>query len=216
MNFLYHLKEKGKFVLLLLILLIIEILSSNSQSENVSKLNIALNELYSDRLIAQDYIYKISETIHLQKEFLLNKPSSDMLNETLNRNTTEISKHLNNYEKTSLTKSEASIIKKFKSRFKGLNIYSTSNPAHLLSSSPIRKSYITQLDSLSTDLKKLSEIQISRGLDLKNDSIKTVSFSNIINQLSSVLFIITGLYIIAVVFTSKSTLPKFQQQERLN
>lgn len=216
MKLLYNIKEKGRLVVLLIIFLIIEILSNHSQTDNVSKLDTAINEIYSDRLMAQDYIYKISENIHSQKVFLLNRNPSNVLNKLLNRNFNEIKSHIINYEKTSLTNPEKILFDKFKSQITGLYGFLGDKSQQILLNDNTRNIYITQLDSLSDKLKGLSEIQISRSAIIKNDSIKIVSFSSIINQLSSVLLIITTLYIIAIVFTSKSVSSKFHQQEHLN
>jgi hypothetical protein len=211
----YNIKEKGKFILLLCALLLIEIFSTNSQTQNVQQLDSTINEMYSDRLIAQDLIFKMAENIHQQKTILFAKYDQDSINRALNHHFEKIAGFINSYDKTALTNDEANLLSSFKtkiSRLSSITLNANEDQSVLYK----KDKYNVQLDLLLLDLNRLAEIQVSRSGHLKDDSHKIVSFSNIINELNKALMIITALGIAAMALTSKSIVPRFPQQERLN
>lgn len=212
MNSFYHIKQKGKIALLLLVLVIVELLSDNSQSKSISQLGDAFNEVYSDRLIAQDYIYKITENVHEQKYRLLKQTDSAFNNKILAISNTEIINILKQYEVTKLTSKEEKTLLKLKGKIHIMQKFATGmrfsdNTVHL---------YTGYIDAVSDNLKTLSEIQVERSREINGDSIKIISFSTIIDQLNLAMLIVMGLLIQVIVFTSKSLYPKAYQNKYLN
>ena len=216
MKLMYNIKEKGKFILLLCALLLIEIFSTSNQIQNVQQLDSTINEMYADRLIAQDLIFKMAETIHQQKNILFADHDQDPINRALEQRSEKITGFINAYDKTALTTDEATILVGFKtkiSRLTSMMLNANEGKSDLYKA---KDAYNAQLDLLLADLNRLAEIQVSRSGYLQKDSHKIVSFSNIINELNKALMIITALGIAAIALTSKSIVPKFPQQERLN
>lgn len=198
-------------IVLLSFLLLIEILSNSSQTENVQHLDASINEIYADRLLAQDLLFKISERINRQKTSLLTEISNDSLVSSMNVNFKEIEGFLNAYDKTKLTKEEAIIFGKLKTETASLKKMVTKygNGQLFLN---LKDLYSQQLDSASVMLYSLSEIQMTRSKELRADSYKTLSFSGIINELNWTLSIIIALVILAMVLASKSIIPRIPEQ----
>lgn len=216
MSLFYRNTQRAKLALLLLILFIAELLGSTSQSNNISELDTTFNEVYSDRLVAQDYIYKMTEEIHRQKYFLLNHPDGNALNRSLHDGCAEIKTVLKQYEGTKLTREEKKSLQKLKSTIESLDLQAQGKAGVAGLSVAEVAVYNEQFDLALGSLKQLSEIQMSRSLDLKGNSAKIVSFSNIIEQMNWVVVIITGLLIQVIVFASRSTYSRFKQNECLN
>lgn len=199
-------------IVLLSFLLLIEILSNSSQTENVQHLDASINEIYADRLLAQDLLFKISERINRQKTSLLTEISNDSLISSMNVNFKEIEGFLNAYDKTKLTKEEAIIFGKLKTETASLKKMITKCGNGQLFLNNLKDQYSQQLDSASVMLYSLSEIQMTRSKELRADSYKTLSFSGIINELNWTLSIIIALVIFAIVLASKSIIPKIPEQ----
>lgn len=217
MNVLYSIRHKGKLAVLLLAVALLEIFSSNIYTDNINQMSDSFSEMYSDRLIAQDYIYKLAEKLYKRKYALIDPNNSDKTNELL-ADEAQISLLLTNYEKTQLTARESILFSEFKKNISTILLLErqlielkNDNLKTSLSGSQ------HQLLTLSLDqLTKLSEIQVSRGKNLNETSLKTVSFSNSLNQFDMAIVIIIGIAIQALVFASTSTIPKSPQNHLLN
>jgi len=220
MNVLYTIRHKGKIALLLLAIIFAEIYFSYAYSSNISQIGESFSEVYADRIIAQDYIYKMSNILSKRKKIVFKNPTTDNLKKDLifDDYGLKISWILANYEKTKLTTNEKLLFDKFK-----INVFSmialekkyASESNHLVSNEFYRvrnnllKESITQLD-------KLSEIQIVRVKDLNETSQKTVSFSSLLNQFDWALLLVILVSIQILIFTSKSSRPKLPQNQYLN
>ena len=218
MNLLYTIHHKGKLAILLLAVVLLEIFSSNIYTSNINQMSSSFSELYSDRLVAQDYIYKLAEILYKKKYALIELNSSEVaINKIVPEEKAQISGLLNSYEKTQLTSYENLLFREFR---KNVSAMLLTEQELLESDSANLKSLIGEQDRLLTlsldQLDKLSEIQLSRGKNLNETSLKTASFSNLLNQFDMAIVIIIGITIQALVFASTSTIPKNPQNHLLN
>lgn len=220
MEILYAIRHKGKIALLLLIIIFLGIFSSQTYNDNISKIGDSFSEVYSDRIIAQDYIYKMVKILH-KVEFVLSQPFTDDLEKKIlftADDRVEISLLLENYEHTKLTAKEKVIFNEFKNNIlvmialekKYLNEHNYDVRENIF------KSQTYYLNQSLNQLDKLSEIQISRVKDLNEKSQKSVSFSTLLNQFDWALLIIIGIAIQMLIFSSKSSKPKQPQNQFLN
>lgn len=220
MEILYAIRHKGKIALLLLIIIFLGIFSSQTYNDNISKIGDSFSEVYSDRIIAQDYIYKMVKILH-KVEFVLSQPFTDDLEKKFlftADDRLEISLLLENYEHTKLTAKEKVIFNEFKNNIlvmialekKYLNEHNYDVRENIF------KSQTYYLNQSLNQLDKLSEIQISRVKDLNEKSQKSVSFSTLLNQFDWALLIIIGIAIQMLIFSSKSSKPKQPQNQFLN
>lgn len=212
----YYIKQKGRMVFLLSFFLLIDILSNNSQIDKIKHLNTSIKEIYMDRLIAQNLIFKISEVINKQKIYLLSETNQDSLLIYMNVSFNAIQSLLKEYDKTKLTIEESTALNELKIKVSALNIYflklyNSQHPFYNL-----KQNYFEQTKVISTILINLSEIQLSRGNDLKIDSSNTLSFAGIINHLNWALSFIISIAILYTVLAAKSITSKINQQEQLN
>src|SRR6218665_2755340 len=195
MKLIYNIKQKGRLILLLLFFLVIEFVSSSSQKENVQQLDTAINEIYSDRLIAHDLIFRMSEVIHEQKDVLLTANDQDSAAKLLSQGFDKINYHIRVYNKTHLTRDEALVFARFKAKIEALSKTVSRVGQDHIDADQEKKELIAQLDSVAVYLSELSGIQLDRSEDLREDSHNIVSFSCVIEQLNWALFIVTSLCI---------------------
>lgn len=212
----YYVKQKGRLVFFLSFFLLIDILSNNSQINKIKHLNTTINEIHSDRLIAQNLIFKISEVINKQKIYLLSETNHDSLVIYMNISFRNIESLLKDYNKTKLTIEETIALNELKAKVSTLNmyflkLYNSQYPFYSL-----KQNFLEQTKIISAILINLSEVQISRSNDLKIDASDTLSFAGIINDLNWALSFILSLAILFTVLATKSITSKINQQEQLN
>ncbi len=195
----------------------IVLFSSYSYNHNISDLGNAFNEVYADRLIAQDYIYKISEKIHHQEVELKEGKNFHSLKTEFAAVNKEILEIIYQYEKTQLTPDEKVVFSDLKK-----NVYTLKSLSDLKNEKPginlnaQSEGYANEIGNALINLGALSEIQIARGKDLNKDSIRITSSSEMLNQFTIAMLIFIAVLIQVIVFASKSTQPKFVQDQQLN
>ncbi len=219
MNILYAIKQKGKIIFLLLALGALELANSNAYNRNIAEMGNSISEVYADRLMAQDYIYKLSSKIHERKWALLENRSREPDAVTLpGAHSLSILGLLRDYEKTKFTPEEKTRYEEFRANiFKMIALqqrYSGADQAPARHA--ILQSYQASLDLSLQQLEQLSGIQMQRGKHINADSQKIVSFSFFLNQLDWVLIFIMLMIIMALIFATKTTFPKQFQNHLLN
>lgn len=212
----YYIKHKGRLVFFLSCFLLIDILSNNSQINKIKHLNNVINEIHSDRLIAQNLIFKISEVINKQKIYLLSETNLDSLYIYMNITFRDLASLLKDYNKTQLTNEESIVLSELKVKISTLNIYFLKLYNSQYPFYSLKQNFLEQTKGISAILINLSEIQISRSNDLKIDSSNTLSFAGIINDLNWALSFVISLAILFTVLATKSITSKINQQQQLN
>ncbi|MCC6690882.1 MAG: MCP four helix bundle domain-containing protein [Bacteroidia bacterium] len=207
-QFLYSLKQKGRVIILLSFFLIIEILINKNQTENVRDLNTSINEMYSDRLLAQDIIFKIAERINQQRIIMLTEVDQMIVIKHIEANTKRVDSLLIAYGKTKLTNDETLIFDNLKQHVSMLHSFILKSDVGNSSEKNFKTEYIKQLDSITDIFNSLSEVQLSRSNELREKSIKTLSSSGAIGQLSHIISIVIAFCILIIVFVSKSIIPE--------
>ncbi len=219
MNILYAIKQKGKIIFLLLALGAMELANSNAYNRNIAEMGDSISEVYADRLVAQDYIYKLSSRIHERKWALLE--NRNMLPDAASlpgAHSLSILALLRDYETTQFTVEEKNRYKEFRTNiFKMITLqqrYAVTNEAPARDA--ILQSYQASLDLSLRQLEQLSAIQMQRGKHIHADSRKIVSFSFFLNQLDWVLIFVTLMIVMALIFATRTTFPKQFQNHLLN
>lgn len=209
----YAIRHKGRIAFLLLMLIVIEAFNNSSQSNNFLQLENAFKEVYADRLIVQDYIYSMSEKIHVQKYGLMSEDSNNL--ELILRDERAIEDLINQYELTKLTDNEKVVLTNFKKNVREFELLAV-NYVKERDTLLDKQTCLRQADIVLADLEELNKIQLSRSNKINNESVKIVSFAGTISQLNWALIIVIGLIIQMIVFSSGSAYPKINQNEFMN
>ncbi|MBL7893870.1 MAG: hypothetical protein JNK50_01160 [Bacteroidia bacterium] len=194
-------------------LIVIEVFNNSSQSNNILQLENAFKEVYADRLIVQDYIYSMSEKIHVQKYGLMSEDSNNL--ELILRDEKAIEDLINQYELTKLTDNEKVVLTNFKKNVREFELLAV-NYVKERDTLLDKQTCLRQADIVLADLEELNKIQLSRSNKINNESVKIVSFAGTISQLNWALIIVIGLIIQMIVFSSGSAYPKINQNEFMN
>jgi len=217
MNILYNIRHKGRITIQAIVVFFLVAFSSYTYNKSISEMGDISSEMYSDRLIAQDYIYQLGKILYERKLIMASQTATNTA-DTFKYDSTGILTLLNNYEKTKLTKNEKIQFQEFR---KNVLLLLSFEQKQLLNSNKGLNSNILALQSNAVNvslvqLDKLAEIQIATGKQLNDDSTKIVSFSSLLNQFDWAIIIVIGLIIQVIIFTTKSAIPKKAQNQFLN
>ncbi len=216
MKALYTIRNKGKIAMMFCALIGLELFACISNEQNMSEMEDTFSKVYSDRLLAQDYIYKLEDQIYRRKLMFSAKVSSSL--QTNYKNLTGLKSPLENYSETKFTKNEAKLFKEFSKSMEALNRLEENIIINTNVSG--KQGLISEHDKLTNtllgQLQELSDIQLSEGKSLEISSKKILAHSNLLSHFNWAMIIILGIVIQVLVFSSKATLPKQLQNEYLN
>ena len=145
--------------------------------------------LHTDRVIAQDLIYKMNLIIYNKQLSLLGE-SSKNVNHNLNK---DFNLLIEKFSETKLTKKESQIFEKLKVDFNKL----TDLEAKMLENN---EEILTNINIIKTDLIKLSEIQIKESKSLTSIAQKSLDANNLMSKLEIGFLVLIGLIIQFTIF----------------
>lgn len=175
----------------------------------------AFSSLYNDRLVPATDIFYISEKLYA-KRFLLetfvysdkNKLSPQQLNNKLRTYDREVDTLLAKYEKTFLVKNEKNHLTELKVKLLENKVFEKNIllNANTIDKITLRKMYDNNAEQsftgISTLLSQLTKIQTVVGEELRVESQKIVSGTNLYSTMQLILAIIIGILIVSIIFAS--------------
>lgn len=197
-NNLFEQKNKAGFALLALLLMMAMVIFAHKK--NLSQLQYTLTSIYSDRLVAGNYLYNLSHEIYKKKLHL------DEVGKIYSAQNDSINRIIRKYEKTLLTTEESKQFSSLKAHLQlSANIESQiRNSSTRQEEIALRSQLRNQYDIILTDLNNLTSIQISEGQNLIAESNRIVASDNITSRLELGLLIIFGLLIMLIFSVIKS------------
>ncbi|WP_339883640.1 hypothetical protein [Polaribacter vadi] len=145
--------------------------------------------LHTDRVIAQDLIYKMNLIIYNKQLSLLGE-SSENVNPNLNK---DFNLLIEKFSETKLTKKESQIFEKLKVDFNKL----TDLEAKMLENN---EEILININIIKSDLIKLSEIQIKESKNLTSIAQKSLDTNNLMSKLEIGFLVLIGLIIQFTIF----------------
>ncbi|NDV14682.1 hypothetical protein GO009_01485 [Muricauda sp. TY007] len=174
------------------------VLASNRLNQrNFSTVEQSVNSVFEDRLVVQEYIYRLNNLFH-KKELALakNELSTNMLTESSN-----IEKILSDFAKTELTVKESRYLSDLRSSYselqemeKNLSVKNASGSAEM------KRDISSKLTRINNDLDELSEVQLSEGRQLTQRSQRSLGMNQLLSRLEIVFLVIIGILFLLIVF----------------
>ncbi|GAB3519023.1 MCP four helix bundle domain-containing protein [Emticicia fontis] len=221
MKWAYSIEQKMKAAMALTVIFVFLFIKNVSDKRHFNELGDSFSAVYEDRLLAESYIYEMSN--HLSRKKLLvdechTKTDLNQISDKLKAHNHAIEGLIVSYEKTKLTPTEEVLFKDFKKKIaNGLALEKT----HIHQSDFINAALSKQiLDEafygVLNTLNHLSNIQITEGAKLNKTSQKIVLGSASDTHFELTLLIVLGTIILTLIFTSNSTMPKIPRDSSLN
>ena len=177
--------EKRTIVMVLLAILVLALINNFVSRQQYNDLTKNISSIYKDRLIPASYIFQMNGLLY-QKQLLLQAMPAEAASAQLNQHNAEISRIIEAYEATYLTKEETQQWESFRQHLKDYN------EAEGLYSSSVEYTHKNNLqlsfDKALQSLKQLNETQTSEGMRLQNES-KSIINSTIIQAYLEVSFL---------------------------
>lgn len=200
--------QKIKSIAALLLVFLLIIVTNLINSNHFKTVQNSINTVYADRLVAMDYIYKISRELERKKMVGLSRDQAQS-NKVNAQSNTSIQGLIDKYAGTKLTEKEAELFKVLQKEIEDLNS---------LERKPIEDGISDQKRALSTEgmdlqfskisesLDALSEIQLAEGRRENSISNRAISTSSLMSRLEIIALIVIGLLVQMLIFYRLSSL----------
>ncbi|KAA9346012.1 MCP four helix bundle domain-containing protein [Adhaeribacter soli] len=216
MKWAFTIRQKMKAAFMLGTVFLLVFAKNWLDERNVSELGSSFSSVYEDRLLAESYIYRLSDHLYQKKIMLDNCNSQENignLQAKIGQHNAAINAIIRDYEKTKLTESESTYFSDFKKNVAAIEALEVSY-LHAPGAGPSETK--TRMDKryevATSNLHQLSGIQLAEGKLLNEKSKKIIAGSSILTQFELVVLIGIGLLIQALIFAARSAVPKKPQQ----
>ncbi len=214
--------NKQKFYATLLLGFVLGLILWNNTVERktIKELQNSFHAIYEDRLLAETYVFQLSEHLH-QKLDLLENPSLNENSDTeLNLSLDFKIEQLNLlYASTKLTAEEEIVFESFKNNINDLQLLETqmhlSGEAKQANAADI-KSFKSQVLTSLILLSELSEIHIIEGKKIIDEAKLSIKGSNLTSELEMGIIIIIAIIMQMLILSSKPVISPIEQKSSLN
>ncbi|MEQ9424841.1 MAG: hypothetical protein RJQ09_10510 [Cyclobacteriaceae bacterium] len=214
MKWTYIIKQKMKAAIVLMVMLALVFMINRIDSRNFSELGNSFVAVYEDRLMAENYLHRLTSLLDEKHNVNLKFKTSPFDKENLGIDR-EIEAIVADYDKTKLTEAEALEFDDFKRNLADLERLEHSYIDNVLIDT-MNPNIQHKYKELSDNLMMLSQVQILEGKKLLDNSARIITSSEMVSKLEIVLLIIVALFALTLILASKSTQPKFSQISALN
>jgi len=222
MKWAYSIKNRITIAILLMVVFISVFVKNIMDERYVANLSSSCSTIYEDRLLPESYIFHLSEHLY-KKQMLID--ACDGQNDYLkvvdkNRGyNAKIDSILVDFEATYLTEEEAIFLADLKGNVSDLyDVESGFSEKGIMDAAfaEVKNKSDILISKASENLNKLSEIQLSVGKQLNDDSQRIVAGSSILSKFETAILIILGIMINALIFGVMSSRSRMKQTAHLN
>ncbi len=170
--------DKIKWILGVLMIFVLIITTNLIDRDNFTRVKDTVINIYEDRLIAKDLIFKISNKINVKEVAVISNNLNYFKKQNSNENK-ELDNLLFNFEETNLTIEEVGVFNNLKSQIKALKELEDKN----LKNANTHKTYLITIKEIEESLINLSDIQVREGGRLMSVSKKALSTIELFTQI---------------------------------
>lgn len=178
------------FVLAAAFLLVLA--SNRLNNRNFSAVEHGVDSVFEDRLVVQEYIYRLNNLFHKKELFL----AKNILNQENIPQYPEIKTILADFEKTDLTREESQFLTSLKDNYTRLKTLE----GQRMNSEASGKEIVSVLGNISRDLDELAEVQLSEGRQMTQRSKRSLGMNQMLSRIEIVFLIIIGILFLVIVF----------------
>lgn len=185
------------FILAMAFLLVFA--SNRLSRRNFMTVEHTVNSVYGDRVVAQDYIYKMNNLFHKKERILMGTESK--------KDDSNVSKAimnlLNDFETTKLTSEESVHFINLKENYAQLRALELNPTKNKYSFEEGAENITGILNKIHSNLDELSAIQLSEGRYLTELSNKSLNMNQLLSRLEIGFLIIIGILFLLIVLPQK-------------
>lgn len=211
MKWFINLRQRNKIALLFAFVFALILVKNALDKKQVTDLGKTFSAVYEDRLLAESYIYRISDQLYREKlqfdkaykkgdaGFFENAPFAEA-----------ITSLVADFDKTRLTEEESRVFKSLKFSISHLHILQelvNDDMKQGVQNQSNKQQLDDHFDHTLSCLNALSEIQVREGKGLNESSMKIVAGNAILTQFELAFLVIVGILIQTLIFASRGILP---------
>ena len=194
--------DKVKWVIGILMIFVLIIATNLIDRENFTRVKNTVSNIYKDRLIAKDLIFKISNKINEKEVAAILKDVHFFEGKNIHVNTV-IDSLLYKFEQTNLTKEESVIFSKLKNQINSLK--QIENNTFKKSDTKDKNSFLKDIAMIKRTLVDLSKIQLTEGSRQVSISKKALSTIKLFTQIEIYFLVFLAIIVqIIIVYDPKS------------
>lgn len=186
--------RKMKAIGALAVVFLLVLATNQMDSKHFKIVKRTLATVYEDRLVANDYLYKISTQLN-EKHLALYTAADNRISTN-----DSVSKLVKKYTATQLTNEETKYLNFLKLDLEKLNALETQLGTQKLNETSLASSFENQYTVISNHLDKLSKIQLEEGKVQIQQSNKAISTSDLMSSIEIITLIIIGILIQLLIF----------------
>ena len=206
-------KKQLAVISIIFVLVLIIIVNKIVVERTVEQLGKTSAEIYSDRLLAESYIYQLSDLFYKKKITLLSSEINSQYKidkNAIQKQTSDITEVIRKYSLTKFTESEWVIFEKLKNNVMRMKVAEMK----LFSRQAGDTGELIRYCEMSSDhLNLLSSIQVSEGNSLNKSSKKVLAFLHLFAELEWALYVIILILLVSNLRDRKilgNIFPKYQ------
>lgn len=208
MKWTYSFQQKTTAAILLAVVVAVVFVINRIESNKINELGTSMNSVYEDRLLVENYIFRLSGLLY-EKKILLDQCASEKptaeLTRILNKQNTEIEELVDHYSLTYLTEQEEVLFNLFQKEVATIEL----EECQFLNSSAENENenqvaLANNFYSATSLLRELSNLQVNVGRSANERSKQLVAGTNLLTHFELAMLIVIGLLIQALLFSSKS------------
>jgi hypothetical protein len=191
-------------IVLALVAIFLVILGTNRIDERHFKISQnAVTSVYNDRILAQDYIYKMNNLIHKKQRQLWE--GSQTIDVNINN---EIETYIDLFADTKLTPNELKTFKRFRTDFENLKFNETKILKNVneyegnesFDKNSLASRFDENIKALQTDLNNLSLIQVSETKNILGVAQKSLNTIKLLSRMEIYVMLVVGIIILFFTF----------------
>lgn len=220
MKWIYRVQNKLQIAFMLIVVLMLVFGKSVIEKNNVSELGGSFSSVYEDRLLAESYIYEISDLLYQKKMLLdqcqLNFSAVD-LNQRVSMHNQRIDSLIFYYQNTELTNQESELFSSLRGNVTAIRKIEAEliQPVAGIAATSYAK-LDAQFQLISENLHQLSMIQIKEAKRLNDDSKRILAGITVLTQFEQGMLIVISLIIIALIISGPTFIRAQPLNSRLN
>ncbi len=209
MNWTFSLKNKWRAAFVSTAIIVVMLVISMIGTKNVDDLRLSFKSVYEDRLVVEQYIFKMSTLLYenqLELNRLKDTEEPALIHADILANTKAISTIAEKYALTYLTEKEEKVFHAFNTLVAKVTI-AERQMIKEINGSPQKQKSIT---SLSSDYQKaivqlddLSNIQLAVAKEMLDESDKLAAGNVVMSKLEIAILIIVALFVQVIIFSAR-------------
>lgn len=222
MKWAFGIRRKISAALLLASVFVLVFVKNLVDNKHVTQLGVSFSSVYEDRLMAESYIYRLSEHLFRKKMMIdssVSPAATEEIKPVMRQHNAGIDRIIAQYDQTKLTDEEARFFVAFKKNIRVLTALEEEYYTRVAAGEDFlaqRNLINSEFNKASNNLRCLSTIQISEGKILNDHSKKIVAGSSLLTQFEMGILVTIGLMIIVLVCESSAVFTKPGQKQSLN